>query len=77
MAHTQERLLLGDWDRSGSLLTGAPGPQILFDIQQLCFCFLLGKKTYCISAFMSQEWIEFVPFSANNNRQSGNLVENK
>lgn len=26
---------------------------------------------------MSQEWIEFVPFSANSNRQSGNLVENK
>lgn len=51
--------------------------QILFDIQQVCFCFLLGKKIYCISAFMSQEWIEFVPFSANDNRQNGNLVENK
>lgn len=37
----------------------------------------LGQKIYCISAFLSQEWIEFIPFSANNNRQSGNLVENK
>lgn len=31
----------------------------------------------CITAFLSSEWIEFVPFSANNNRQSGDLQENK
>lgn len=41
------------------------------------FLFSPGQKIYCISAFMSQEWIEFVPFSANNDRQSSNLVENK
>lgn len=28
----------------------------------------------CITAFLSYEWIEFVPFSANNNRQSGDLT---
>ena len=37
-------MVVDNWDHSESLLTNRLGPRILFDIQQLCFCFLLGKK---------------------------------
>lgn len=68
--------------REGRWVTGVPEASHTLILQVLLLSSnfalsSLGQKIYCISAFLSQEWIEFIPFSANNNRQSGNLVENK